>query len=158
MRLNRRWIAVAGATLFSVVVAAHFAWSQGAAPHAHNGSQDRARIVFSQPLPKLDGGHLKATLVEVSYGPGEASSPHSHPCAVMGYVVEGAIRTQVKGEPETIYKAGESFYEAPNGVHLVSANASSMEPAKLVAYLICDHDTPLSVDVSESVRPKGVAR
>jgi quercetin dioxygenase-like cupin family protein len=158
MSLNRRWIGVAAAILCSGLVAVHFAWSQGAATNAHGGSQDRARIVVSQPLPKLDGDHLKVTLVEVRYGPGEASLPHSHPCAVIGYVVEGAIRTQVKGEPEMIYKAGESFYEAPNGVHLVSANASSTEPAKLVAYLICDHDTPLSVDVSESIRPKGVAR
>jgi quercetin dioxygenase-like cupin family protein len=53
----------------------------------------------------------------------------------------------VKGEAEAIYKAGESFYEAPNGVHLVSANASAAEPAKLLATMICDHEAPLSVDV-----------
>ena len=64
----------------------------------------------------------------------------------------------MKGEPEMTYKAGESFYEAPNGVHLVSANASSTEPARLVAYLICDHDTPLSVDVSENTYQKGAAK
>ena len=114
--------------------------------------------MFSQPLSKLDGDHLKVTLVEVRYGPGEASLPHSHPCAVIGYVVEGAIRTQVKGQPEMTYKAGESFYEAPNDVHLVSANASSSEPAKLVAYLICDHDAPLSVDMPDNTHPKGLAR
>jgi quercetin dioxygenase-like cupin family protein len=61
----------------------------------------------------------------------------------------------VKGEPEAIYRAGESFYEAPNGVHLVSANASSTEPAKLVAYLICDHDAPLSIDLTEDIHSKG---
>ena len=33
----------------------------------------------------------------------------------------------MKGEPETIYKAGESFYEAPKGIHLISANASAKE-------------------------------
>ena len=159
MSFSRRWIGVAGVALCSgLVVPAHFAWSQGAAPNAHGGSKDRARIVFSQPLSKQDGDHLKVTLVEVRYGPGEVSLPHSHPCAVIGYVVEGAIRTQVKGEPEMTYKAGESFYEAPDGVHLVSANASSTEPAKLVAYLICDHDVPLSVDVSDSIHPKGLAR
>jgi len=114
--------------------------------------------VLSQSLPKLDGDHLKAVLVEVRYGPGEASLPHSHPCAVIGYVVEGRLRIQVKGEPEMIYNAGESFYEAPNGVHLVSANASSTEPAKLAAYLICDRDAPLSVDVPESIQPKGGSR
>lgn len=124
------------------------AWCQGAT-HPGGGVKDRARIVLSKELPALEGAHLKATLVEVNYGPGEASSPHSHPCAVVGYVVEGTLRTQVKGEPERTYSAGDSFYEAPNGTHLVSANASATKPAKLVAYLLCDHDGPLSVDVSE---------
>jgi len=154
----RRWISIAVASVCCGLVAGHLAWSQADAPMSRGPTKDRARTVLSKPLPKLNGDHLKAVLLEVRYGPGEASSPHSHPCAVIGYVVEGAIRTQVKGEPEMIYKSGESFYEAPNGVHLVSANASSTEPAKLVAYLICDHDTPLSVDLSDSIRPKGLAR
>ena len=124
----------------------------------HSQPKDRARILLSQPLSKLDGDHLNAVLVEVRYGPGEASLPHTHPCAVIGYVVQGALRTQVKGEPEMIYNAGESFYEAPNGVHLVSANASSTQPAEFVAYLICDHDTPLSIALPGNVHPKGQSR
>ena len=115
-------------------------------------------MVFSKPLPKLNGDHLKAVLLEVRYGPGEASSPHRHPCAVIGYVVEGSLRTQVKGEAEMIYKAGEGFYEAPNGVHLVSANASSTEAAKFLAYLICDGNAPLSVDVPEKIHSQGSSR
>lgn len=119
------------------------------ASNASDKPKERARIVLSKPLPKLSGDRLKAVLVEVRYGPGESSMAHTHPCAVIGYVAEGTLRTQVKGEPEMTYQAGESFYEAPNGVHLVSANASSTQPAKLLAYLICDRDAPLSVDVSE---------
>src|SRR5690242_17161868 len=67
--------------------------------------KERARVLFSNDLPKMDSNHLRVTLVEVNYGPGEASAPHSHPCAVFGYVVSGALRTQVKGEPEMIYGA-----------------------------------------------------
>ncbi|MGH9764773.1 MAG: cupin domain-containing protein [Blastocatellia bacterium] len=111
---------------------------------------ERARIAFSHPLPRMDGNHLAVTVVEVTYGPGESSPPHSHPCPVVGYVVAGAVRMQVKGEPEKTYKAGESFYEAPNGVHLVSANASHKEPAKFVAYFVCDRETPLSVPVPQT--------
>jgi quercetin dioxygenase-like cupin family protein len=142
-----RRIIVAAVTLCSGLFAA---FTSGQEASAYTQVKDRARLVLSKSLPKLDGDHLKAVLVEVNYGPGEASLPHSHPCAVIGYVVEGKIRTQVKGEPEIIYKAGESFYEAPNGVHLVSANASSTEPARLVAYLICDRDAPLSVPAPDS--------
>jgi len=101
---------------------------------------------FSHSLPQLDGSHLRAVVVEVNYAPGEADKPHSHPCTVIGYVAQGAIRFQVKGgAPETVYKAGQSFYEPPNGVHQISANASENEPAKLIAFFICDHDTKLTV-------------
>jgi quercetin dioxygenase-like cupin family protein len=105
----------------------------------------RDRMVLAQSLPKLDGKNVKVTLVEVRYGPGESSPPHSHPCAVIGYVLEGSLRTKVKGQSENVYKAGESFYESPNGIHEVSANASQTEPAKFIAYFVCDRDVPLSV-------------
>ena len=131
------------------------AWTQGPTLTKHPESKERARVALSHALPKLDGEHLKATVVEVHYGPGESSPPHSHPCAVIGYVVEGALHSQVKGEPEAIYKAGESFYEAPNGVHVASANASQTEAATFIAYFVCDHDAPLSSDVPEIAAPGG---
>jgi quercetin dioxygenase-like cupin family protein len=114
-----------------------------------------ARIAFSHALPRLDGTHLKATIVEVTYGPGGSSPPHSHPCPVVGYVIEGALRTQVKGEAEAIYNAGQSFYEAPNGVHMISANASDKALVKFLAYFVCDHDTPLSIAPRETAPAGG---
>ena len=135
----------------TLIVSALF-WTAYSYSHAQQKSKqaekhDRARVSLTMPLPRLDGDHLRATLVEVYYGPGEASPPHSHPCAVVGYVVEGAIRTQVQGEPLRVYRAGDSFFEGPNGVHAISANASATEPAKFVAYFVCDHEGPLSSDV-----------
>jgi quercetin dioxygenase-like cupin family protein len=149
MTIAKKWARLAVAIWCAAVGVGHFvaAWATS------DGSQDqteRARITFSHALPQLDGGHLEVTVVEVTYGPGESSPPHSHPCAVTGYVVKGALRTRVGGGPEAIYKVGESFYEAPNGVHLVSANASKERPAKFIAYFVCDHDAPLSVAVPES--------
>src|SRR5579863_5402173 len=67
------------------------------------------RVAIAHALPKLDGEHLKATIVEVSYGPGGSSAPHSHPCPVIGYVLNGALRMKVNDEPEKVYKAGETF-------------------------------------------------
>jgi quercetin dioxygenase-like cupin family protein len=115
------------------------------APSPHPDA--RARIVFSHALPRLDPVHLKVTTVEVTYPPGGSSAPHSHPCPVIGYVLAGAVRMQVKGGAQSIYKAGDSFYEAPNGVHVVSENASATEPATFLAYFICDHSAPLSTQV-----------
>jgi quercetin dioxygenase-like cupin family protein len=132
------------AAVACVVAAGFLGRSQARSDMQHAEKSERARIVLTEALPKMDGEHLKSTLVEVNYGPGESSAPHSHPCPVIGYVVAGRLRTQVRGEAEAAYRAGESFYEAANGVHAVSANASATEPAKLVAFFVCDHDAPLS--------------
>jgi quercetin dioxygenase-like cupin family protein len=106
-----------------------------------------AHEAFSHRLPTLRGDRLNAHLVEVAYAPGESSKAHTHPCPVVGYVLSGALRMQVKGEPEAIYHAGQSFYEAPNGVHAVSANASQTEPARFLAFFVCDRETPLTLPV-----------
>ena len=105
----------------------------------------RARVAISQALQPMDGAHLEIKLVEVNYAPGESSEAHSHPCPVVAYVAEGAIRSQVDAGPETLYKAGETFYEPANGVHRVSANGSQTAAAKLLAVFLCDHSTPLTV-------------
>ena len=105
-------------------------------------TQDRRGL--SQALPAMDGRGLRVTVVEVRYAPGGSSRPHRHPCAVVGFVIAGTLRSRVQGEPEALYRAGESFYEAPNGVHLVSANASDRDPVRFLAYFTCDHDAPLS--------------
>jgi quercetin dioxygenase-like cupin family protein len=111
---------------------------------AQQAGHQSSRVTISHALPALNGKKLVVSVVEVTYGPGEASTSHSHPCPVIAYVAEGEIRSQVEGQPEAVYKAGDSFYEAPNGVHAVSANASQTRSAKLVAFFVCDHPAPLS--------------
>ena len=105
----------------------------------------RSHVLRSEALPHLDGDRLQATLVEVTYEPGGSSPSHSHPCPVLVYVIDGALRTRVNGEPEVIHRAGETFYEAAHGVHEVSANASQAAPARFLATFLCDRDTPLTV-------------
>jgi quercetin dioxygenase-like cupin family protein len=153
MNAIQKWSSLALMISCAAVAGSHLVSAGGAARTAQT-KNERSRVSFSHDLPRLNGDKLSVTVVAVNYGPGESSTPHSHPCPVIGYVVEGTLRTQVKGEPEAIYKTGESFYEPPNGVHLVSANASDKERAKLLAYFVCDNHTPLSVDVPES-KPAG---
>ena len=119
----------------------------GIASVAQN-APSRSRVAIAQSLPPLDGQHLEATVLEVTYEPGGANTAHRHPCPVIGYVLEGSLRMQVQGQPERVYTAGESFYEAPTDVHLVSANASPDKPARFLAYFVCDRRAPLSVPVT----------
>jgi quercetin dioxygenase-like cupin family protein len=139
---HRLTLLLAAASLFAV----GRVWPPSTLP----AQAQRVRTVLSTNLPPaMDGRHLTAKLVAVHYGPGEASTPHTHPCPVIVYVLEGSLRSQVKGQPQTIYRPGDSFYEPPNGVHLTSANANPSEPAKFLAFFICDHDVPLSSDVPQ---------
>jgi quercetin dioxygenase-like cupin family protein len=110
----------------------------------------RGPAPYVHALEPMDGSHLKVTLVEVRYDPGESSRPHSHPCPVIGYVIDGALRTQVRGEAEVVYTAGQSFYEAANGAHVVSANASTDKPVRFLAYFTCDRETPLMLPIPDS--------
>ncbi|MGA3225505.1 MAG: cupin domain-containing protein [Acidobacteriaceae bacterium] len=141
---------------FLAVVLGSLCWTlPGVSPAAAADPPPEARVrtVFSQGLPQMDATHLQVTTVEVTYPPSGSSTPHSHPCPVIGYVLKGAVRMQVKGGTESIYRVGDSFYEAPNGIHLVSANASKKEPATFLAYFICDHSGPLSVKVPMEDKP-----
>ena len=104
-----------------------------------------ARVALSQSVPTSGRDSLAARLVEVGYGPGESSPAHSHPCPVIGYVVSGMLRSQVRGQPEVVYQAGAAFYEPANSTHIISANASGRHPTRFVTVFLCDRDTTLSI-------------
>ena len=131
-RVHSQWLAVVlmGAAISASALVAHAQrWSQ---------------TVVSQDLPHLNGDKLRTEIVAVTYAPGGASPVHSHPCPVIGYVLEGAVRMQVDERPEKVYRAGEAFYEPPNRVHRVSANASTTRPARFLVFFVCDKGAPLS--------------
>src|SRR5687768_14607087 len=69
----------------------------------------RSKTAFIGKLPVLDGQHLTVTLVEVTYPPGGANAAHRHPCPVIGYVLSGAVRMQLKGREEQVFRAGDTF-------------------------------------------------
>lgn len=100
------------------------------------------RVVAAEQLPNVPGKTL--TVVIVKYGPGAKSAPHRHSGFVLAYVLEGKVRSQVSGGPVKVYSAGEHFIEHPGSRHLVSANASTTEPAKLMAIFVADDGAKLT--------------
>jgi quercetin dioxygenase-like cupin family protein len=103
-----------------------------------------SKIVFKHGLPEVALKGWSVTAVEVSYGPGEGSSPHRHPGITIAYVLEGEIHSKIGDEPERTYAAGEMFLETPEQVHAVSRNASATRPAKLLALLLAENGKQLS--------------
>jgi quercetin dioxygenase-like cupin family protein len=98
----------------------------------------RAGVVFTYPLESPAGQQVTGVLVE--YGPGGASRPHHHTMrgSVVAYVLEGAVRSRVNGGPVTVYEVGESWVEPPGAAHSVSENASSTEPARVLAVFVAE--------------------
>src|SRR3984893_8429804 len=99
---------------------------------------DTIKANFPHPSSNVPGKSLVA--VEVSYPPGGASAPHRHSDSafVYAYVVSGQIARRIEGQPEHIYRTGESWYETPGAHHLISCNASNTERAKLLAVFVAD--------------------
>ena len=102
------------------------------------------KVVFERDLPQLDLNNWSATVIEVSYGPGDSSAAHRHPGITVAYVLEGEIRSKVGDGPEQTYSAGQVFLETPNQLHAVSRNASTSKPAKLLAVMLAEKGKPLT--------------
>lgn len=109
-----------------------------------------SKVIFKHDLPEVALRDWAVTAVEVSYGPGESSPPHSHPGITIAYVLEGEIRSKVGDGAEASYSAGEMFLETPGELHAVSRNASTSGPAKLLALLLAEKGKPLTTTVSPS--------
>jgi quercetin dioxygenase-like cupin family protein len=82
-------------------------------------------------------------LITIDYPPGGESPAHRHNAQVFVYVLEGSMRMQVKGSAAVTLHAGQTFYEGPHDVHLVSANASQTTSARILVLIVKDKGQPL---------------
>ncbi|WP_263418205.1 cupin domain-containing protein [Terriglobus albidus] len=101
--------------------------------------------LLSKDLPDLPGKEGRMLIVD--YLPGGSSAVHRHNADVFVYVIEGSVVMQVKGGKEMTLTAGQTFYEAPGDIHLVSKNASTTAPAKFVVFFVMDKGAPTSIPV-----------
>lgn len=108
------------------------------AASAQDAKQSKVTLVYDHVLPNVPGKSIRGILVE--YPPGDSSPAHMHPKSAFIYatVLEGAIRSQVNDGPVVTYRAGQNWSENPGDRHLVSANASTTEPARLLAVFVVD--------------------
>ena len=104
--------------------------------------QDVVEPISSHALPNVPG--KRVTIVRVFYGPGGFTPAHRHAGSVTAYVTRGEIRSQLAGGPVETFAVGQSFFEPPGAVHLVSANASMTEPAELIAVFVADEGAQLT--------------
>ena len=76
---------------------------------------------------------------------GEAVSPkHYHPGGEFGFVLEGAATIATDSEPQTLLKAGDSFYQPAGEWHVVSV---APEGARTVVFRVLKKGQPMIVEV-----------
>jgi quercetin dioxygenase-like cupin family protein len=72
---------------------------------------------------------------------GFKSGRHSHPGLVLAYVAEGEFWYLVDGQPEKIYKVGESFQLPDRAIH--NEGAAGSKPVKVMAVFVVEKGKPL---------------
>ena len=111
-----------------------------AADHDHQKAVKVTQLSQRDIIEKLDGKAASATVVEVTFAPGQKDSPHRHTGPVFGYVLEGEYEHALDDEPVKKYKAGDTFYEPSGSVHRVARNPSKTAKTRLLAVILHPRD------------------
>lgn len=106
---------------------------------------DPVRSLLSKDLAGVPGKEV--SMITVEYSPGESSPAHTHHAQALLYVLEGSIVMQVKGTAPVTLAQGQTWYEGPDDVHLVSRNASDSAPAKYLVFMVKDKGAPILTPV-----------
>jgi quercetin dioxygenase-like cupin family protein len=65
-------------------------------------------------------------------------------------MLEGSVVMQLRGGKEVTLRPGQSFYEDPNDIHVVSRNASSTKSARFLVFLIHKKGAPLVIPAKQT--------
>ena len=106
-------------------------------------AQAKATPLLTKDLIGVPG--KEGSMLTVEYAPGQASAPHRHNASTFVYVLEGSVVMQVKGGKPLTLGPGETFYESPEDIHVVSKNSSDTKPAKILVFFVKDKGAPGSV-------------
>ncbi|MBW9064815.1 cupin domain-containing protein [Rhizobium herbae] len=117
----------------------------GALPVA--AAEDSAKVtpLMSKDLQDYPG--KEGLMLSVEYEPGGSSPIHRHNAHAFVYVLEGSIVMQIKGGEEVTVAPGETYYENPSDIHLVSRNASTTSSAKFIVVLLKNKNAPAVMPV-----------
>jgi quercetin dioxygenase-like cupin family protein len=97
---------------------------------------------------ELDGlTNKEGIMLIVEYAPGRYSNKHRHDAHSFVYVLEGSVTMQVAGSDPVTLEAGQTYYESPNDIHLVSKNASNTQAAKFVVFVLKEIGSPVVIPV-----------
>lgn len=132
--------------ILTIALAASVAGLFCAATSPLAAQQAAVTPLMTKELPDVPG--KEALMLLVKYPPGSSDPVHRHNADAFVYVLEGSIVMQVKGGKPVTLRAGQTFYEGPDDVHVVGRNASTTKPAKFVVVLLKKQGAPAVEPVS----------
>lgn len=101
------------------------------------GDGESAKVLSAQDIrEKLDGKDARATVVEVTLGPGQAGLAHRHPGPGFVYVLEETYELGIDDQPTKKFRSGETFYEPTGCLHRVSRNPAAKGNTRLIAVVL----------------------
>ena len=106
------------------------------AGHVEHGKGGVKILSQNEITEKFDGKKTKATTVEVTLEPGQASAPHRHPGPAFGYVLEGEYEWAIDDNPVKTLNVGDTFYEPTGCLHRVSRNPSKKDTTRIIAVVL----------------------
>ena len=110
--------------------------------HATLAAQDGpVQSLMSKDVAGLPGKELAMVIVE--YPAGASTPAHTHHAQALVYVLEGSIVMQAKGSAPVTLGPGQTWYEGPDDVHVVSRNASDSAPARYLVVMVKDKGAPI---------------
>ena len=127
-------------TLFALTIVAGAVGGMTLAQHDEHGKGGVKTLSQKDIAEKLDGKKTKATTVEVTLGPGEASAPHRHPGPVFGYILEGEYEWAIDDNKPKIFKAGDTFYEPTGCLHGIGRNPSKKDKTRFIVIVLHPED------------------
>ena len=128
-------------TFFAITIVV--AVSVGGATLAHDAGSGEVKVTQLSRrdiVEKLDGKSASATVLEVTFGPGQKDTPHRHAGPVFGYVLEGEYEHALNEDSIKTYKAGDTFYEPSGSVHRVAQNPSGKMKTRLLVVILHPRD------------------
>ena len=83
------------------------------------------------------------------YPPGTSNPPHRHDAHVFLHVLEGQLIVQLKGGQPVTLNPGDTYYEAPDDIHVMSRNPSDSVPAKALIFMVKKTGAPSTTLVKD---------
>jgi quercetin dioxygenase-like cupin family protein len=114
---------------------------------AQDAPRSVGRELMVKALPDLAG--REAVVRANVYPPGTSNPPHRHDAHVFLHVLEGQLVVQLKGAEPVTLNPGDTYYESPDDIHVMSRNPSDRLPAKALVFMVKKVGAPATTLVKD---------